>query len=217
MSTVLTSEHAYIKLRDLILSQDLKYGQLVNEVELTKTLGVSRTPVREALKRLESKRLVKIIPHRGAFVLGVTDKTIEEIFLIRKSLEGTCGFIASKIISDENLELIEKRLSESENYYKNGDMAKAAEKGKYLHDIILGIAGNERIIEILNDFEESLIYLDKIAINIEGRVEKSNKEHRTIFEALKDRDPDRVRKSIEEHIESTKNDLIICFKNSQRP
>ncbi len=212
----MTSEHAYIQLRDLILSQDLKYGQLVNEVELTKTLGISRTPVREALKKLESMKLVKIIPHRGAFVLGVTDKTIEEIFLIRRSLEGTCGYIASKIINDENLDLIEKHLADSEEHYSKGNMAKASESGKFLHDMILNIAGNERIIEILNDFEESLIYLDKIAINIEGRVERSNKEHRLIFEALKDRNPEEVRLRIEKHIESTKNDLIICFKNNQK-
>jgi DNA-binding GntR family transcriptional regulator len=213
---MLTSEHVYVQLRDLILSQELKYGQLVNENELTKKLGVSRTPVREALKKLETKKLVKIIPHRGAFVLGINDKSIEEIFMIRQSLEGTCGYIASSIISDSNLNLIDERLKEAENFCDEGKLAEAAEVGKYIHEMIINIVGNERIIEILNDFGESLQSLDKIAINIEGRVSRSNKEHRAILTALKNRNPEEVRKCIEKHIQSTKDDLIICFRNSQR-
>jgi DNA-binding GntR family transcriptional regulator len=212
---MLTSEHVYIELRELILSHELKYGQLVNENDLTTKLGVSRTPVREALKKLETKKLVKIIPHRGAFVLGINDKGIEEIFMIRQSLEGTCGYIATDIINEENLNKIEEKLVQAEKYCENGDLAEAAETGKFIHELIVNIVGNERIIEILNDYSESLHYLDKIAINIEGRVKQSNQEHRLIFEALKRREPENVRRCIEEHMISTRRDLIICFRNSQ--
>jgi DNA-binding GntR family transcriptional regulator len=215
VSKILTSEHVYTRIKDLILSQELKYGQPINETELTNLLGVSRTPVREALKKLEAKKLVEIIPHRGAIVLGINVKDIEEIFVIRQSLEGTCGFLAAKLISDANLDIIEEQLTEADNYCASGLFSEAAKAGKYIHELIMSIVDNERIIEILSDFNESLIYLDKIAINIDGRVLRSNQEHRMIFEALKRRDSDDVRKCIEKHIQSTKEDLIICFKNSK--
>ena len=191
------------KIREEILSGVYQDGEELREVTLGEKLGVSRTPVREALRQLELEGLVTIIPNKGAYVTGITAKDVHDIYMIRSQLEGMCARWATRNITDEQIEELEEIILLSEFHLKKTGGVQAAQvselDGKF-HKVLYK-ACNSRIMEhTLIDFHKYVQASRTLSVGAKSRAEKSIEEHREILEAIKAKDEDLAAKLAHEHI-----------------
>lgn len=203
----------YEQILEKILTSAVKSDDPLSEEALAAELNVSRTPIREAFKRLENEKLIDIIPYRGTFVRQITLNDINEIFLIRELLESVSAKIACEKIDKHNLTKLEEELDRAEELFLKGCKKESAKTGNIIHDVILRIAGNERIQQVVSNMHLQTTRLKRIASTVPGRLEKSNMEHRKLMDALKKKDPELAEQCMREHIRNTKQDLVNAYIN----
>lgn len=210
----LRSSAIYEAIKDKIISGELSHATPIVEKKLALEYQCSRTPIREALRKLEQDGLVKIIPRKGVFVSQITITDIEEIFVIREALEGISTRIATGIISNHNIKILHAIAEKADYEFKEGDNEGSFQSGNELHDIILKIAGNNRIIKTISTIKDQIQRMHLMAKTIPGRLEKSNFEHSEIIKAMELRDIELAELKMREHIRSTKESLILAVKNN---
>ena len=191
------------KIREDILNGKYKENDELRENTRGKELGVSRTPVREALRQLELEGLVTIIPNRGAYVTGISHKDIWDIYVIRSMLEGLCARWAAKNITDAQLDELEETilLSEFQMKKESGFSAEqvAALDGRF-HSILYEASGSRILDHVLTDFHNYVQTARRSSVVSEDRARKSIREHRQILRAIKDRDEEMAEQLANEHI-----------------
>lgn len=193
----------YEKIREDILNGRYEQHTELKEAAIGAELGVSRTPVREALRQLELEGLVNIIPNRGAYVNRITAKDVQDIYVIRSMLEGQCARWATEYITEEQLEDLEETLCLSEYHTNKNHIEKLYELDSLFHEQLYA-ASNSRILNhVLSDFHDYVKQVRRASIASEGRSVKSTEEHRAIFEAVKARDADRAEELAKEHVKHT--------------
>ena len=191
------------KIREDILKGRYKENDELRENTIGKELGVSRTPVREALRQLELEGLVTIIPNRGAYVMGITHKDIWDIFMIRSYLEGLCARWAAENITDEQLDELEETLILSEFQMNresgfNTDQVTALD-GRF-HAALYESSGSRMLSRVLTDFHNYVQMARKTSFVSEERARRSIREHRQILRAIRDRDGETAEQLANEHI-----------------
>ena len=196
------------KLREDILSGVYKEHDELREITIGEEMGVSRTPVREALRQLELEGLVAIIPNKGAYVTGITPKDVHDIYKIRSMLEGLCARWATMNITENQISELEEIILLSEFHLKKASSGKAKQvselDGKF-HKVLY-IASNSRILEhVLSDFHKYV----QVARTMSVGAEKSIAEHRDILEAIKSKDADLAERLANEHIMRVMENLHI--------
>ena len=179
------------QIRENILSGKYKDGMELREIALGEELGVSRTPVREALRQLELEGLVKIVPNKGAYVTSINAKDIKDIYKMRSMLEGLCARWATEHITDEQIDELEEVILLSEFHLKRGKEGQTQQvtelDGKF-HEILYD-ASNSRILKhVLSDFHKYVRMVRKASVADPARAEKSIEEHKDILHAIKNRD-----------------------------
>ena len=191
------------RLREDILNGVYKNHEELREVTIGEELGVSRTPVREALRQLELEGLVTIIPNKGAYVTAITRKDVKDIYKIRSQLEGLCAKWATKYITDAQVEELEEVILLSEfHLHKKGanQIEQMSEMDGKFHKILYE-ASNSRILEhVLTDFHKYVQLARTMSIEAPKRAEKSIEEHREILEAIKAKDAKKAEQLANEHI-----------------
>ena len=191
------------RLREDILSGKYKEHDELRENTLGKELGVSRTPVREALRQLELEGLVTIIPNKGAYVTGISSKDIRDIYILRSMLEGLCARWATEHITEEQLEELEEAILLSEFQIKKESGFNASQitvlDGKF-HAILYEASGSRILGHVLTDFHNYVKMARKSSVVSEERARKSIREHRQILRAIRDRDADMAEQLANEHI-----------------
>lgn len=199
----------FTTLREEILSGKYKENEELREIVLGEALGVSRTPVREALRQLELEGLVKIIPNKGAYVTGIGEKDIADIYAIRSRLEGLCARWATEHITAEQLEKMEEVLLLSEFYgRKKEDGGHVVELDSEFHEILYE-ASNSRILHhVMTDFHNYVRQARKTSVEKKDRAAKSIAEHRGIYEAIKAKDADLAERLADEHIRHVVENLM---------
>lgn len=191
------------KLREDILSGVYKEHDELREATIGEELGVSRTPVREALRQLELEGLVAIVPNKGAYVTGITRKDVHDIYKIRSMLEGLCARWATEHITPEQIDELEEVILLSEFHLKKAAQGKAEQvselDGKF-HKVLYQ-ASDSRILEhVLSDFHKYVQMARTMSVGEKDRAERSIDEHRAILEAIKAKDADLAEKLANEHI-----------------
>ena len=191
------------KIRDGILEGKYKEHEELRENTIGKELGVSRTPVREALRQLELEGLVTIIPNKGAYVTGISAKDIGDIYIMRSMLEGLCARWATENITEEQLDELEEIMMLSEFHMKReggGSADQIAELDNRFHTIFYA-ASNSRILgHLLMDFHKYVQAARNYSVVSEERARKSVREHRQILRAIQDKDKDLAEQLANEHI-----------------
>lgn len=190
-------------IRDNILKGKYKEHDELRETTIGRELGVSRTPVREALRQLELEGLVTIIPNKGAFVTGITTKDVHDIYMARSLLEGLCARWATEHITKEQLDEMDEIILLSEFHIKresdNSAEQVAALDGRF-HEILYE-ASNSRILgHVLTDFHKYVQVARKSSIVSEERARKSIREHKQILRAIREKDADLAEQLANEHI-----------------
>ena len=190
-------------IREDILNGKYKENEELRENTLGKELGVSRTPVREALRQLELEGLVSIIPNRGAYVTGISHKDIWDIYKIRSLLEGLCARWAAEHIKEAQLEELEETIFLSEYQMKKEsgfNLEQVASLDTRFHAILYEASDSRILSHVLTDFHNYVQAARKSSIVSEDRARNSIREHRQILRAIRDRDPDMAEQLANEHI-----------------
>ena len=143
-------------LRKAILRGELKPGERLMEIQLANKLGVSRTPIREAIRKLELEGLVLMIPRKGAEVAQITEKNMQDVLEVRKALEELSVQLACERITPEQVEEMKMATEDFRKVLKSGDVTKIAEADVKFHDIIFAATNNQRLITLLNNLREQM-------------------------------------------------------------
>ena len=190
-------------IREDILSGRYEQNTELKEAAIGAELGVSRTPVREALRQLELEGLVTIIPNRGAYVNMITAKDVQDIYVIRSMLEGLCARWATQSITAEQLDSMEETLCLSEYHTSKKNYEKLYELDSLFHEQLYEAGGSRILNHILSDFHDYVKMVRKATISTSSRSVTSTEEHRAIFEAIKEKAPDKAEALAKVHVKHT--------------
>ena len=197
------SNRVFQKIRDNILNGVYKEQDELRENTIGKELGVSRTPVREALRQLELEGLVTIVPNKGAYVTGITAKDVRDIYTVRSLLEGLCARWATEHITEEQLDELEEIVLLSEFHMKkeghNNTEQIAILDGRF-HAVLYEASNSRTLGHVLTDFHRYVQMARKSSIVSEERARKSIREHKQILRAIRDKDADLAEQLANEHI-----------------
>lgn len=207
------TEKVYQNLRSDILSGTFRDQEELREAALAKVYGVSRTPVREAIRQLALEGLVDTIPNRGAYVHNIHGKDVKDVYAIRSLLEGLAARWAVENITDEQIEAMEEVLYMSEYYRKKELWEQVYECDNRFHDLMYAASGSHLLEHMLRTFHEYVQQVRKSALQDEKRAKSSFEEHAAILEAIKkgqaDEAADLAKQHIDNAVESWKsNDAI---------
>ncbi len=204
------------RLREDILSGVYKEHDELREITIGEELGVSRTPVREALRQLELEGLVSIIPNKGAYVTGISSKDVQDIYKIRSMLEGLCARWATRYITKEQIGELEEAILLAEFHLQKTGDRDVAEKAQQVSELdgkfhqVLYHASNSRILEhVLSDFHKYVKMARTMSVEESSRAEKSIEEHRAILDAIRSRDEDLAERLANEHVMKVMKNLHI--------
>ncbi len=191
------------RIREDILSGKYSENEELKETTIGAEFGVSRTPVREALRQLELEGLVKIVPNKGAYVTGISDKDTRDIYVIRSYLEGLAARWACERISEEEIESLEEIVYLSEFHEKKKHYDQLVELDNKFHESIYKASGSKILEHELTTFHHYLERIRKQSLQKEHRAKESNEEHLAILEAMRKRDGDLAEQLAHKHIIQT--------------
>ena len=189
-------------LRQAILRGELQPGERLLEIHLANKLGVSRTPIREAIRKLELEGLVLMIPRRGAVVAEITEKSLRDVLEVRRALEELAVKLACKKIKPEEIEELKEAAKEFEEALQKKDVTVYAEADVKFHDIIYRTTDNQRLIQLLNNFREQMYRYRVEYLKQEKSHETLLKEHQYIIEMIEKADEKRAMEAICAHIDN---------------
>jgi DNA-binding GntR family transcriptional regulator len=205
----LTKDRVFDELKKAIINNTLLPGTKLKEEDIARTLGVSRTPVREAINRLALEGFVKLIPQRGAYVATATQKDVEEIFLLRESLEGLAARLAAPRITDAIMEKLKTCLqgfSEIEDELELFHLH--SKKNAILHQTILQASGSERLLRIASDlFDYSQSFLLS-PVGFAQRFRVYQAQHHEIIAALQARNSTLAEELMSAHISRVRDGVL---------
>jgi DNA-binding GntR family transcriptional regulator len=188
------------RLKDAIRRGRFRPGQRIREAEVAGWLGVSRTPVREALRRLQSDGLLRLTPWRGAVVAELDRAQVEELYATRRSLEGTAAALAAEHASEAEIAVFFDLLDQDAAAVDN--VKRRARLNRRFHQALYHAAHNRYLLQALNALSDSLALLKSTTYEVPGRPEQARREHLEIAEAIRRRDPDAAERATRAHIDS---------------
>lgn len=195
-------------LRQAILTGELKPGERLMEIHLANKLGVSRTPIREAIRKLELEGLVIMIPRRGAEVAQITKRSLKDVLEVRRALDALCVELACDRISEEELEQLNQACIRFEEAVKTKNTKQIAHADVALHDIILMATGNTRLISLVNNLAEQMYRYRFEYIKDENWHAKLVQEHRMIYESIVKKDKKTAAELAKMHIDNQEVSII---------
>jgi DNA-binding GntR family transcriptional regulator len=187
-------------LREMIMSGELREGDKIKENELCDWMGISKTPLREALRVLSAEGLIRLIPNRGAYVTTPTFEEIKEMFDVMSVLEGACARAAAEKMSEEDLSKLEKLHKRLEEQYDCRDQKEYIHQNNSYHALVQELAGNKTLNQIVNGLRQKILLYRFQSLNLPGRFEQSIQEHRSLLGAFRDRDPEKAEMLMKSHL-----------------
>jgi len=194
-------------LREAIISGTLRPGERLMEIQLAEEMGVSRTPVREAIRKLELEGLVVIAARRGAYVSDISIKDISNVFEIRAALEGLAASLAAERISEKELDEMERVLALASGE-EAGDVEELIRRDNQFHTLIYQASRNERLVNILSNLQEQVDRFRAISLATPGRGREAMAEHQKIAEAIAGRNAEEALSLGQQHVENAETALL---------
>lgn len=193
----------YERLRNEILDGKLKPGSRIKQEELTQRLGVSRTPVREALQRLETEGLIQFVRRSSAVVSTISRRRIEEIFELRALLEGYAAQKAAQKLEATAVKKLRKLIAEMDTHHSKQETERLLAKNDEFHRSICALGGNEALLEMLEQIWRDIRRLRFNYLITPVGHEASTREHEALVDALESHDKSRIGKIVNQHAERT--------------
>lgn len=194
----------YKQIRDDILEGHYETGAFLVETKLAEELGVSRTPIREALKQLELEDLVVSIPNKGVTVQGISEHDITDMFTIRHLLEGQAAYWAAERINAEQMNKLTETVALMDMYTERNDAANLARLDTQFHDTIFSASNSRMLKHILTSLHQNTQRARRSSLSVPERSHKSTEEHRAILKAIEAHDAQQAKTLMEAHIMNVK-------------
>ena len=209
-------EQAYDKLKELIITGALEPGALHNEKRLAEALGVSRTPVREALLELSRESMVAFVPGKGVEICKFTVQQVREVFEIRKIIE---GYIIKKIaarLTDTDIKKIDENIRNQEKMLLKTERLTFIEYDKQFHLSLASKIGNQQIESILDNLRDQMHLMGIRAVEDESRMKQVIEEHRAIFAGLKEGNPQKAFDALIDHLDNTEKTIAEKIETQEK-
>ncbi|NCO52363.1 MAG: GntR family transcriptional regulator [Deltaproteobacteria bacterium] len=175
-------------IRDAILKGALKPGEKVAEPELAERFGISRTPIREAFRQLESEGYLTVIPRKGAVVAALSEKDVDEFYAIKSILEGYAAELAATRLSQKEIEKLQAINEKLRNLAAEGDVKNFYRAHNEFHDLFIKAADNQKLAELIQQLGMKFLRLRMASLSAPGRMNISVAEHERLIEAFKMQD-----------------------------
>lgn len=195
-------------MRQAVIKGLFPHGSRLVEAQIAEELGVSRTPVREAIRKLHALDLVVVEPNRGAVVRGLSAGEVRQINYVRKLLDGGAAELACQFITDEEIGRLERNLAAMEQEMLAQDGSKLAALNSEFHEIIRAASRNSPLLHVLKTLMDRIQLVWEMSRPDFTRYENTLTEHRAIFEALRRRDAAGAREAVANHIDSMEANLL---------
>jgi DNA-binding GntR family transcriptional regulator len=199
------------RLRELILSGELEPRERINEIELCEKFGISRTPLREAIKILATEGLLELLPNRGARVGHVNQSEIEEMIEVVAALEATAAELACRNISDADIDVIEAKTIVMEKAYARGDEKSYFTLNQEIHEGMMQAAGNATLAGIYNNLSSRIQRMRYTAHKTPDQWKRAMAEHLRMVELLRARDGEGLARVVRDHIRGKKDVIIAAY------
>ena len=207
------ADQIYEQLENDIITGVYPRGEVLTEMRLVEQLGVSRTPIREALRRLEQERLIKDTG-KGSVVLGITLEDLIDIMNIRQRVEGLAAYYATKNMTAEGLEKLRQLNDLQDFYYTRKDAARQSQMDDLFHDAIYELSQRTIIRDTLQPLHRKTMRYRKISLEDPERLGLSIQEHKDIFNAMAAGNAELAEELTVQHIINAKNNMMTRLKNN---
>ena len=194
------AQEAAKRIREMIRKGALKKGDRILEAPMCQTMGVSRTPLREALRILSSEGLIELIPNRGAYVAQPSIKDIGEMFYVMSILEGTCARVCVEKMDDEGLRRLDDLYRKLEQHCQAEDREKYMAVNHSFHSLVQELAGNSVLSEVIDALRQKILLYRYRQIYQPNRLKESMQEHRLLQRAFRERNPEAAERFMQEHL-----------------
>ena len=201
------ADRVFDRLERDIISGTYKKGEILTELRLVEELGVSRTPIREALRRLGQERLIRETP-KGSVVLGITRRDLEDILMMRVRIEGLVAYYAAQNRTEEQLEEMLHTLELQEYYVAKGDTAHVVEMDVRFHDLIYTMSEHQMLTDALQPMLRKIMKVRRESMDILSRAERSVREHRGLYEAIAAGERDRAESLMTHHVDNARQSIL---------
>ena len=199
----------YDILKKRIILREIEPGKKINEEELAESLGVSRTPIRETLVRLEHEGIVRIIPRRGAFVISQSNKEVIDLLQVREVLEGLVVRLATENMERDLFDHLRRCLKEISSTDERDDrLLKYTPADVQFHALLLEACNNPLLKSMMETVNSHLQMVRLRTVALPGRPEQTVREHYEILEAIEQGNPILAEKSMRKHVESVRRDVL---------
>lgn len=201
-------DKAYVAIRSAILRHDLKPNNQLSEASLAEQLGMSRTPIREALKRLEEEGLVRIVPRHGAFVTEISAEDIVQMYQLREALECYAIQSASEYTNTSEFAALVNAIEQSRQWIEDGEIDKINATDVRLHRYIVQFTRNQLIIKLVDQLLDQIVRLRLMTPTVEGRLPEQAEEHLRIVRALEEGDIEGAQAALQCHLRNVRDTFL---------
>ncbi len=209
-----TQESVAVRLRHLILSRELRPGERLVQSELAEQLGVSRTPIREALHRLESDGLVKLSPNKGASVADLSTSELEDIYSIRIAIEGYGAYLAAQSITNEDLERLEALVRRMRELFEQGDRWQLLEVNRSFYAVLYAIANRPRLFDLIMKHLDLAELYRRMAFAMDSYYRSAIIDQEELLNALRRHDPEEAERLTQDQLRQTLASLLAFLKKT---
>jgi DNA-binding GntR family transcriptional regulator len=207
---------AYERLHDSIIHGQLRRGEVYNEMALAKALGISRTPVREALLELSAQGLVTFLPRKGVMIKHFTRKDVEEIFELRRVIELAAIEKVAKANPPCDLSKLKKYLEDQKRAAFKKDYTAFMRADRGFHATFCELANNQRLVQILEKVRDLVHFMGMQGLNTKGRAEVVIREHERVLSTVAERNPVKARKAMEDHLNVSEQAVLEHYSTGEQ-
>lgn len=207
-------EIVFETMREAIISGQLRPGERLMEAQLAEEMGVSRTPVREAIRKLELEGFVVMIARKGAYVADLSTKDIADVFEIRSALEALAAGLAAERITDEEMEDLQRILVKVSESAESHDLEALINVDTEFHDVLYKASRNNRLVQIISNLREQIQRFRSTTLASPGRMKNALEEHKKIVDAISERNVALAMQLAQEHIENAENSMMESIRKN---
>jgi DNA-binding GntR family transcriptional regulator len=196
----LLSEDIADSIRAAIINGKFKPGEKISEGDLAESMGISRTPMREAFRKLENEGFIEIVPRKGAVVTGINPDEVNDLYEIKSTLEGLAARLATANIREREIERLERINEELKELIDKNDLEAFYRAHTKFHEVFVRLSANRRLIQMISNLNDHFKRFGIVSLTLPGQYEKAIKQHWEIIEAFKKRDEQAVEEKVRTNV-----------------
>jgi len=213
----LLREHVYVSIKGAIIGGEFEPGRRLIEEKLADDMKTSRTPVREAIQKLEKEGLIYRLPRGGFAVKGVTEEEVEEVFGLRGILEGYAGFLATARMDDAELKSLEDIIALEETCLQDMNVEEFIRLDGEFHDVVYKAAKNNRLYNLLHDLRDYIYRYRVIIMRYQRKPQLAVQDHKEMVASIRSRNAKQVEKLVRKHMTRGKEVIKKKIRQGQEP